>query len=233
MKVIQNIGLLLVIAATLMFISMLGLGGNTLQENIIPGKTSYHKEAIKSAATEANILGKEMPSINFISSFKKVLKEAQENQLNAEIPEGVGEWDVKIGNWEIDGYLKSTVSNTSDGPVQRNPWLFFFLTFGLGIIGGLLFIIPKFMESPGIKHNGIYHNSSTRGLRFNVRTGFLSLGLVGILIYGFLKEGNLFWPIATFGFTYSYRLAECNYWNIVHWILYITILEIRIHNELG
>jgi len=195
MKIIQNIGLLTVIAAILTFIGMLGLGGNTLQLENIPGKTSYHKEAITEAAKNAGIIGKEINSISFISSFKSILKEAQEAQSNAVIPDGTGEWDVKIGNWEIDGFLKDTVSQTSDGPVQRNPLLFLFLTFGLGIIGGLMFILPKFREHAGIKHNGIYHDSATRGLKFNLRTGFLATATIGILVYGFLKEGNLFWPI--------------------------------------
>lgn len=197
MKTLQNIGLLAVIAAILTFIGMLGLGGNTLQIENIPGKTSFHKDAITTAAQNAGILDKEINSISFISSFKSVLKEAQNIQSSAVIPDGQGEWDVKIGNWEIDGYLKETVSQTAKGPVQRNPLLFLFLTFGLGMIGGLMYILPKFREHAGIKHNGIYHDSATRGLKFNVRTGFLATAILGILVYGFLKEGNLFWPIVT------------------------------------
>ncbi|MBT8234476.1 MAG: 4Fe-4S binding protein [Bacteroidia bacterium] len=83
------------------------------------------------------------------------------------------------------------------GPVQDNPWLFFLLTFGLAIIGGLLFIIPKFSETVGIKNNGIYHNSLTRGLTSKPRLGYLMVAIFGIIIFGFLKLQNAFWPIVT------------------------------------
>lgn len=197
MKIIQNIGLLLFIAALLIFIGMLGLGGNKLTLETIPGKTEAHKNAIQKAATEAGILDKEMASIPFISAFKQSIKTAQNAQKDITIPEGESEWDTKIGNWEVDNYVQSTVSATAVGPVQKNPWLFFFLTFGLAIIGGLLFIIPKFSENPGIKHNGIYHDPLTRGLKMNVRNGLLLFTIVGVLVYGFVREGNLFWPIVT------------------------------------
>ena len=199
MKIIQNIGLLLFIAALLIFISMLGFGGNKLTEATLPGKTDAHKTAIATAVNEAGLMNQEMNSISFISKFKSAINTAQEAQANATIPDGVGEWDVKIGNWEIDNYVQSTVSASAVGPVQRNPWLFFFLTFGIGIIGGLLFIIPKFRENPGIKHNGIYHDPLTRGLKLNVRNGALFAAIIGVLVYGFVREGNLFWPLVSVG----------------------------------
>ena len=197
MKSIQNIGLLLFTAALLIFIGMLGLGGNKLTQDLLPGKTEAHKTAISDAASQTGILDQEMGSIDFISKLKSTIAIAQSNQLTATIPEGVGEWDVKIGYWEVDGYVQSTVKSTANGPVHDNPWLFFLMTFGLAILGGLMFILPKFKENPGIKHNGIYHDPLTRGLKFNVRTGILLLTIVAVLIYGFLRLGNVFWPIVT------------------------------------
>jgi polyferredoxin len=201
MKIVQNIGLLLFIVALLTFIGMLGLGGNKLTTDLLPGKTPAHKEAIQNAARESEILDKEMGSINFISNIKSTITDAQETQLNAQIPEGANEWDIKIGNWEIENYVQDTVAKSARGPIQDNPWIFFFLTFGLGIIGGLLFIVPKFKELPGIKNNGIYHDPLTRGLKFNLRNSILIITILGIMVYGFLKEGNLFWPIVTFVIT--------------------------------
>ena len=197
MKSIQNIGLLLFIAALLIFIGMLGLGGNKLTQDLLPGKTEAHKTAISDAASQTGILDQEMGSIDFISKLKSTIAIAQSNQLTATIPEGVGEWDVKIGYWEVDGYVQSTVKSTANGPVHDNPWLFFLMTFGLAILGGLMFILPKFKENPGLKHNGIYHDPLTRGLKFNIRTGILLCTIVAVLVYGFLRLGNAFWPIVT------------------------------------
>lgn len=200
MKLIQNIGVGIFIISLLIFVGMLGFGEQKLTLDNIPGDTEYHKSAISEAAKNAGILGVGMNNIEFVSNFKSILSEAQKTQnekaKNA-IPEGVGEWDFKIGNWKMEEYVSSTVKSSATGPVQKDPWLFFFLTFGLAMIGGLLFIIPKFAENEGIKHNGIYHDSLTRGIKFNLRTGLLSLTIIGVIIYGFVKEGNLLWPIVT------------------------------------
>jgi len=49
------------------------------------------------------------------------------------------------------------------GISKENPDLMWFLTFGLGIIGAILFILPNFfiLGKAGIKNNGIYLESST------------------------------------------------------------------------
>lgn len=49
------------------------------------------------------------------------------------------------------------------GPVADRPALFLFLTFGLAVLGGLMFIVPqvKLLGPPGIKNNGVYHHAST------------------------------------------------------------------------
>jgi polyferredoxin len=199
MKFIQNIGLGLFIISLLAFVGMLGVGHQKLSIDNIPGN-EYHKNAISKAAQEVSILGTEMSNIEFVSKFKQVLKNAQKEQekLSASgLPDGVDEWNFKIGNWKMDEYASSAVKASAKGPVQDNPWLFFFLTFGLAIIGGLLFIIPKFFEAPGIKNNGIYHDSLTRGLKVNLRSGLLIFTIIAVIIYGFVREGNLFWPLVT------------------------------------
>lgn len=65
---------------------------------------------------------------------------------------------------------------SATGSISENKGLFLFLTFGLGIIGSLLFIISGlFLEPiPGIKNNGIYLNNAT------------NRGWVGISVFVFL-----------------------------------------------
>jgi len=197
MKTIQNIGLLLFVMAILIFTAMLGVGEQKLTEESIPGKTNEHREAILKASRDAGLLEREIVNLAFVSAFRDVLKKAQQNQLDQPIPEGKGEWDVKIGDWELGGYTSAAVKSSAIGPVQNHPWLWFGLTFGLAILGGLMFIIPKFFEHPGIKHNGIYHDSLTRGLQWNVRAIFLGGTIIAILAFGFFKYQNLFWPLVT------------------------------------
>ncbi|MEL6276364.1 MAG: 4Fe-4S binding protein, partial [Bacteroidota bacterium] len=84
------------------------------------------------------------------------------------------------------------------GPVSNHPLLWLFLTFGLAIIGGLMYILPKFSSHPGIKHDHIYHSPLTRGLHWSWRTALITLGLGGILAYGIsYMDGKYFWPAIT------------------------------------
>jgi ferredoxin-type protein NapH len=62
------------------------------------------------------------------------------------------------------------------GWIPEHKGLLFFLTFGLGIIGSLIFVFANsaLQGPPGIKNNGIYHNPA------------LNRGWVGILIFLYL-----------------------------------------------
>jgi ferredoxin-type protein NapH len=74
-------------------------------------------------------------------------------------------------------YFKYDITKaSSEGLVVDHKWLFLFLTFGLGSIGALLFIIAGLFLEPtaGIKNNGIYLEAAT------------NRGWVGFLVFGFL-----------------------------------------------
>lgn len=86
---------------------------------------------------------------------------------------------------------------SSTGIVQENKALFLFLTFGLGIIGSLLFIIPALFLQPvaGIRNNGIFLESAT------------NRGWVGFLVFGFL--------VAFYVLLYFYPYLIINWTTIV------------------
>ena len=79
--------------------------------------------------------------------------------------------DVFIANQEWDKVVYSTDKDlgfrltkaAQKGMVSENSWLFFILTFGLGILGALMYIMPDviLLGPPGIKNNGIYFNPAT------------------------------------------------------------------------
>lgn len=74
------------------------------------------------------------------------------------------EWQHKLGSWRISEYKLRILKNSHAGMVARYPWLFIFLTFGLAIIGGFITFIPIYKAPPGIKNNGVFHNSLTKGI---------------------------------------------------------------------
>ena len=74
-------------------------------------------------------------------------------------------------------YIRYDIAKAASiGTVANNKWLFLLLTFGLGILGSLMFIISALFLEPiaGIKNNGIYLQAAT------------NRGWVGIVVFGFL-----------------------------------------------
>jgi polyferredoxin len=107
-------------------------------------------------------------------------------------------WQVELPSWKLKSERTGWIKNAATGPVSNNPWLFFLLTLGLAALGGLLYIIPKFMAKPGLKNDHVFHNPLTRGLDLSWRSAFLTLTILGIIVYGFYyMDDKLFWPAVT------------------------------------
>lgn len=61
--------------------------------------------------------------------------------------------------YQIKDLKYSLTKASANSPVKENPLLFLFLTIGLCIIGGLMYILPKVQLPPGIKNNGIFFHA--------------------------------------------------------------------------
>lgn len=199
MTFIQKLGISLFFLALVIFTALLGMGKYQLTTESLSTDTTYHQEAILRAAEEKGMIGKEYGSnITFIKDLKSVLISAQNSLQSEEIPTDVPEWDFKLGDWKIKDYVFNTVRASGQGIVVDHPLIFLLLTIGMGILGGLLFILPKFFTIPGIRHDGIYHSSMQRGVSFSIRKILLILITVGLLIYGvFYLNGDFVWPTIT------------------------------------
>jgi ferredoxin len=199
MTTIQKSGLGLFIMALSIFTLSLGIGRYELTPERLAVDNQYHREAVLEAAQAQGLFGRSYASsFTFVPAFKETLKTAQET-LDAKaregLPEGVSEWDFRLGDWMFKDYTLYTVKQAYTGLVAEHPLLFFFLTIGLGILGGLLYILPKFNRLPGIKNDHIYHRSMTRGLKLTSRGAFLGVAVIGIMLYGFYyMNGQYFWP---------------------------------------
>ncbi|MEL6393197.1 MAG: hypothetical protein AAFR97_10635, partial [Bacteroidota bacterium] len=212
---LQKIGLGLFGLALVFFTLMLGLDSYELNqeklETFLSSNLGQNSEwQIQALQQEFAEMSPEERSFASTFSFQKGIKtlwtqvnERIETRIEAEgVPEGLQSWQVKIPSW-LTADKSRKVSLTSEaaiGPVTDRPLLWLFLTFGLGIIGGLLYIIPKFRQPPGIKHDHIYHNSLTRGLHFGWRAFFLSVTTIGVLTYGitYMNE-KWMWPAISTG----------------------------------
>ena len=159
MKTIKTIGLGLFLIGLTIFTSLLFQG----------------EYKITTANFENLIASKNIKSELFISSLKmKVIDKKYTSQFtlsnditsilkNANIVHKKNnEWDKVI--WDKPhSFAYTFIKPAAIGKITDNKGLYWFLTFGLGIIGALLFIIPDvvLLGKPGIKNDGIYHNAAT------------------------------------------------------------------------
>ncbi|MCB9301856.1 MAG: 4Fe-4S binding protein [Lewinellaceae bacterium] len=201
MHTIQKAGLGIFLLAFLIFIAVLGLDRFVLSEENLAEAISnpYHRQELVEVAQAQGILGKSYgSSFEFVPVFKALLKDSQqslEEKAKAALPEGVSKSEFRLGSWQFKDYTYAAARKASTGPVASNPLLFFGLTFGLGILGGLLYILPKFKLLPGIKNDHIYHRAMTRGLKVGLRSIFLGSAIIGLLLYGVFYMGKeYFWP---------------------------------------
>lgn len=120
--------------------------------------------------------GKEFSST---SELKENLKSSIEG-FNKNIVNAKGFDDYSISNFTLSMAMAS-----STGFLAKNKNLIFFLTFMLGILGALIYIIPKFYEgSAGIKNNNIFKDPlNSRGWIGIVLGSFLILFYILLYFY--------------------------------------------------
>ncbi len=201
MKVIKNIGLALFIFSLFVFVLSLTMSNHLLTEDVIRAQVSKtaHQEMLLEQA--GPVLGKEYSSnIAFIKDLQPLLKKTQAaldkkagvdpangvwNAVN--LPEGVSEWDYRMGDGDIGAYVFSLTKYSATGLLPGNTALFFLLSLILGIFGALMYLLPDLQLIPGIKNNHLYLSPATRGVTYNARLLFLGAAALASVWVGIYK----------------------------------------------
>ncbi|UPS92155.1 4Fe-4S dicluster domain-containing protein [Bizionia sp. M204] len=159
MKQIQYIGLGLFLTGLAIFISLIFLGRYELSQDVFDEVVT--NKGIKSELfindINTNLVGNEFTDpFSFSSKVTTALESA--NTTHKEN----SEWDKVIWT-KPHSFSYELAKSSGNGIIKDNKMLFWILTFGLGILGALFFIIPQVVTlgRPGIKNNGIYHHAST------------------------------------------------------------------------
>ncbi len=173
MKTLKNIGLILFVIALAIFTGSVFTGSfqlNSLELDAFLKDKDYKSEVIKEELQKA-VLHQENLNIFQFSSRVRNAYQASNDYYDALIAKYDAEknWDKKGEQYQYKIYGKphtlsyELAKKAGKGMVQEHAGLWWFLTFGLGILGALLFILPNFilLGKPGIKNDGIYLESST------------------------------------------------------------------------
>lgn len=172
MKGTQKIGLFLFVIAMLLFVFSLMMNTYKLNEQLVFSELGKHYTgAGKSYAEQLHphlsaMYEKEYSSsFSFVAEYNKIFNSVNQPYKDA------GDWNNVMHQSEVMMLTK----HSTQGSVTENKLLFFLLTFILGTVGALMYIVKTWSPlAPGIHNNGIYHSAAT------------NKGWIGIIVGTFL-----------------------------------------------
>jgi len=173
MKILKHIGLVLFLIGLSIFTGVLFTGSFNLSSTELTSyvsKKGYKSELILNNLKKAVVTNEELTIFEFSSRVREAYKDSNDHydalitKFNEE-----KEWDKKGEQYQYKIYGKPHTLSfelakiAGKGSARELPGTLWLLTFGLGIIGALLFILPNLflLGKAGIKNNGIYLESST------------------------------------------------------------------------
>lgn len=212
MKIIQKIGVLLFLIGIGVFTLMPFLGSYSLSENLVNSSVkAIHQEQMVEIL--APMYGETYSiSFAFISAFNDHFN-SYNDALKAQ-----EKWDEVI--W--DDYAFSLAKAGLESVVRDYPWLFFILTLGFAIIGGMLYNLPKYRDEPaGIKNDGIFHSAMKNRGWMGMITGSYLIVFYIILYWFPAYIVNQVWMVNPLSLLLSGNPAS-------QWFLYGTIYTIAI-----
>ncbi|MDE1205670.1 4Fe-4S binding protein [Tenacibaculum larymnensis] len=173
MRIIKQTGLLLFLIGLIIFSGVIFTGSFNLSQSKLDSfitEKGYKSEFIKDELSKAIVTDESLNIFEFSSRVRNAY-EASNNHYNTLIAKYDAEknWDKKGEQYQYLIYGKphtlsyELAKKSGNGFVKNNSGLLWLLTFGLGIFGALLFILPNFilLGPKGIKNNGIYLEAST------------------------------------------------------------------------
>ncbi|WP_152287068.1 4Fe-4S binding protein [Flavicella marina] len=163
MKTVKNIGLLISLLGFIFFTGSVFTGTNKVtQETFNAWSTSQVKSEFFIEKAQREIVGQEMSAFDLSNKIIAIAKASNAHYMEmAEIP-----WDKIIWlkwNKSSKDFVYPLVRESATGWVVENQLLFFWLTFGLAIFGGVIAFGSeyKILGPAGIKNNGIFQHAAT------------------------------------------------------------------------
>lgn len=182
MKFIKYIGLVIAIVGFTIFTGSIFIGKyNVSPEVFKEWSTQKTKSEFFIERAEKEVVGKDLTAFELTSILSKIAKNSNAHYMGQQEIQ----WE-KVIHWKWNkthkDFVYPLVRKSAIGWIPENKGTFWMLTFGLAIIGGLLYFLPnyKILGPKGIKNNGIFQHSATNrgGLGFVAFIFFLGFYLL-------------------------------------------------------
>ena len=232
MKRIKYTGLAIFLIGLTIFTASIFLGSFGMSQKELDtyiSEKNYKSEIIKQELSKA-IVDKELNIFEFSSVVRDAFKTSN-NYYEKLIAKYNAEknWKKKGEQYKYIIFGKphtlsyEIAKKSGKGIIKENSCLLWFLTFGLGIIGALLFILPNviLLGKPGIKNDHIYQNSATnRGLIAWLVLVYL---VVFYLLLYFMPDYVVNWTYILDPISKALNGGDASQW-FVYGFLYCTIM---------
>jgi polyferredoxin len=173
LKIIKQAGLIVFLIGLSIFIASIFTGSFNITQTELDSYISekgFKSEIIKEELSKAIVTDKSLNVFQFSSRVRGAFKTSN-SHYDALIAKYNSEknWTEKGKQYQykISGKPHSLsyalAKKSGKGFIKENQGLAWFLTFGLGIIGALMFIVPNviILGPPGIKNDGVFLEAAT------------------------------------------------------------------------
>ncbi len=131
--------------------------------------------------------------------------------------------DKGFDKYTVKALKYSLTKASSTGPIKSNPGMFLWLTYGLCILGALMYILPKVKDGPpGIKNNGIFHSAMKNVGWLGILTGTYLIAFY-IFLY-FFPEYMTGWIISVDPVSIFLKGSEAGHFFLYGFIYTLCIL---------
>ena len=170
MQNIKNIGISIFLIGLTIFSASTFLGNFSPSVETIKSSLSEKEYETMGEQLTQELAGKSFGSASGLGSQVEIIFNATNAQLKKDKA-----WS-KVMYSKPDDISANILSQSATGLFADSIGLMFFLTFGLCIIGALMYIVPDvvLLGPPGIKNNGLFQSKAT------------NRGWIGMLAFGYL-----------------------------------------------
>lgn len=107
------------------------------------------------------------------------------------------------------------------GFVSDNALLFLLLVYGMGILGALLYNLPRLKTAEGLSHNGIYHSAMKNRGWLGILSGTFLIAFY-IVLY-FFPEYMTSWVVMVDPISYFLKASEAGHFFLYGWLYTICV----------
>ena len=230
---LQKAGIFLFAAAMLIFTASLFMTSFQLDEGSVKKAIADEYQYPFVERQMAALKGQEYSNIfSFMAAYNGAMKKAQadvktdvENNLKLTTSDG-DYWNKVLQDYKVKTSRLAVARASASGFLPGNVWLVFCLSILLGIIGALMYILPKMRHLPGIKNNHIFHSKLHHRGWLGILLGSYLIGFY-ILLY-FHPEYLVSWIILMDPLSHALNGGPSSQWFLYGFLYTVAILVMGI-----